>query len=358
MGRTWISKALFLAPLALSSAAPRAAWAEPADAERMAAAQALFDEARALTERGEYAAACPKFAESRRLDPTMGTTFYLAECLEHIGRLASAWSYYIEVADAARASGQGDREVYARNRAEALRPRLPWLVVVVSPAARKLPGLLIKRDGIVLGEAQLGVAIPVDFGEHVITAAAPGRKPWEVRISVSEEAKTTKIEIPVLDALSPVAPSAPEPGLPHKPAVSSGMSAQRVAGVVAGAAGVIGIGLGAFFGLRAMSKQDESNKDGHCDAADTCDHVGLGLRDEAITAATVSTIGFIAGGVALAGGVTLFFTAPSEAPPAQGKAARAATGERATSLVRPPPPSTTRTRVTLGLGTISVLTEF
>lgn len=357
MGRSWISKALFSAPLALSIVAPRAAWAEPTDAERMAAAQALFDDARALTERGEYAAACPKFAESRRLDPTMGTTFYLAECLEHIGRLASAWSYYIEVADAARASGQADREAYARNRAEALRPRLPWLVVVVSPAARTLPGLQVKRDGIVLGEAQLGVAIPVDLGDHVITAAAPGRQPWEARISVSEEAKTTKVEIPVLDALSPVAPPIIDRGPSHTIEVSSGMSAQRVVGVAAGAAGVIGLGLGAFFGLRAMSKQDESNKDGHCDAADTCDTVGLGLRDEAITAATVSTIGFIAGGVALAGGVTLFFTAPEDPPP-QAKAAREAADERASALVRRPAPSVTRTRVTLGLGSISVLTEF
>jgi hypothetical protein len=136
------------------------------------------------------------------------------------------------------------------------------------------------------------------------------------------------------------------------------LSGQRVAGLGVGAAGVIGIGIGAFFGLRAMSKQDESNKNGHCDAADTCDPEGLALRSEAITAATVSTIGFIAGGVALAGGVTLFLTAPSGDSPPKATTARAAAGAWSSSLAGTPASSVTRTRITVGLGTISVLTEF
>jgi hypothetical protein len=59
-----------------------------ADDAASTVAQALFDEARQLTAAGRYVEACPKFAESQRIDPSMGTRFYLADCLEHIGKLA------------------------------------------------------------------------------------------------------------------------------------------------------------------------------------------------------------------------------------------------------------------------------
>ena len=37
--------------------------------DEKAAAQVLFEQGRALVERGAFADACPKFAESQRLDP-------------------------------------------------------------------------------------------------------------------------------------------------------------------------------------------------------------------------------------------------------------------------------------------------
>ena len=49
-----------------------------------AAARVLFGEGRKLAAAGDYAAACPKFEESFRLDPGIGTGFNLADCWEHI----------------------------------------------------------------------------------------------------------------------------------------------------------------------------------------------------------------------------------------------------------------------------------
>jgi hypothetical protein len=77
-------------------------------------------------------------------------------------------------------------------------------------------------------------------------------------------------------------------------------------------AGAVGLGIGAAFGLIAMSKLNQSNS-GPCNAQDQCSGDGLSLRQSAGSAATVSTIAFVAGGVAAAAGIVLYVTAPHAA---------------------------------------------
>ena len=62
-----------------------------ADTRDPAAAEALFEAGRQAATRGDWTTACPKFAESQRLDPAPGTLLNLADCEEHLGHLASAW---------------------------------------------------------------------------------------------------------------------------------------------------------------------------------------------------------------------------------------------------------------------------
>ncbi|MEZ4309607.1 MAG: hypothetical protein R3F14_16345 [Polyangiaceae bacterium] len=72
-----------------------------------------------------------------------------------------------------------------------------------------------------------------------------------------------------------------------------------------------------MFGLGAQSDYEQAIGDkGLCPTKTACYPEGKRLVDGASEKATVSTIGFIAGGVALAGGVVLFLTAPSEKAPA------------------------------------------
>src|SRR3954463_4803863 len=75
-----------------------------------AAAQALFEQGMQLAREGAYATACPKFEESLRLEPSLGSQYYLADCYEHAGRTASAWAHFVEVGDKARLAHEASKE--------------------------------------------------------------------------------------------------------------------------------------------------------------------------------------------------------------------------------------------------------
>jgi hypothetical protein len=243
--------------------------------------------------------------------------------MEHVGKIATAWTHYAAVADAARASGQKDREDFAAARAEALRPRLPRLVVEVSAEAREVEGLVVERDEVLLGEAQWGVAVPVDPGTHGVSAKGRGKKRWQFSVSATEGGTVT-VTVPALEA--EVVPDT----RPHResasrnardmPAPRDDGTSQRIAGVAIGVAGLVGIGIGSVFGVRAVVKLNESNADGHCDAANTCDATGMGLREEMATAGIISNVAFIAGAAALGAGALVFFTAPAGPDGGSGRA--------------------------------------
>ena len=274
----------------------------PSDSER-AAAQVLFDEARTLMADESYQQACKKFAESYRLDAALGTQLNLANCYEKLGRTASAWINFVEAATRAQQAGQQSRVDVAKERAAALEERLSKMKIVVSEAH---PGLTITRGGDSVGEAQWGVMMPVDPGEHLIEAKAPGKLPWRKKVKLEGDAEQLEVTLPPLrDA--PVEETPPEEATPE----GNDSDAQRVGGFVSGAVGIVGVGLGVAFGVLAMTKQDDSLA--FCEANDDnrCTADGVALRDDALTFAHVSTAGFVVGGVGVVLGIILVATAPS-----------------------------------------------
>ncbi|WP_394842813.1 hypothetical protein LZC95_37795 [Pendulispora brunnea] len=85
-------------------------------------------------------------------------------------------------------------------------------------------------------------------------------------------------------------------------------STMQIGGIIAGGTGLALIGAGAVFGMIAKSKNDDASK--LCNGSACNDKEALNLTDDARRAATISTIGFVAGGVAVAGGLLLYFLAP------------------------------------------------
>jgi hypothetical protein len=260
-----------------------------------AIAESLYRQARALMDAGRPAEACPKLAESQRLDPQLGTLLNLAVCHEQLGLTATAWSEFNAVAAQATQRNEDDRATYAREHAAALEQQLSYLSLRV---AERTPGLTVKLDQRTIGPAAWSNPLPVDPGAHLLEASLPGKRTWSRQIQVRGRG-TTAIEIPVL-ADAPVTAAV-------EPPPSDGGSTRRTVGFVVGGVGVAGVAVGAAFGLMTFSAK--SDGDEHCPGDHTrCDDEGLDLHDRASTYATVSTIAFAGGLAALAVGTVLVLT--------------------------------------------------
>jgi hypothetical protein len=283
-----------------------------------AGAEALFQEGMRLTKAGKNAEACPKFEESQRLEPSLGVQYYLADCFEKVGRTASAWANFIEVANKAKAMGEKAKEQTARKRADELEPKLSRLSIEVTDA--QLPGLTVMRGSAALGSGQWGVALPVDPGSYDLHASAPGYKDWTKTVEVKAGASVTE-KVPVLEA-APAAPVAAttSPAASNETTSSTALppadapapkSPQRTIGLVVGAVGVVALATSGALALMAKSANTASKGEGFCGADDSCTDAGLDKRDHALRLADAATFVSITGAVLTAGGAVIWLTAPS-----------------------------------------------
>ena len=292
--------ALVLALASALVAAPAFAQVSATDA---ALAEKLFEDGRQLMAKRRYEEACAKLTESQRLDGGVGTLLNLGECFEKAGKVASAWATYHQAEAAATRDGQRKRASFAAARAKALAPALSYLVIEADPSVQ------VTCDGRSVGASSLGSAMPFDAGIHTIEAIAMGKKPWSSSVELAPKA-TQRIVVPALEP-EPVTPVVPPPVPPpvvvRATAPKAPSTTQRTVGIALGAAGVVGVGLGTFFGLRARSLNGDANA--RCGPT-TCDREGFQLTSDAKDQATLSTIAFTLGAVALAGGLVLYLTAP------------------------------------------------
>jgi hypothetical protein len=305
-----MTRALLVAIAALTLTLPAAAQTDPV------AAQALFDEAKRLMASGNAAAACPKLAESQRLDPGVGTLLNLGECYESIGKLARAWATFREAEAMAFHEGQLARANWAKGRAAQLETKLVQLTVDVPEAAR-VPSLEVVRDGEVLREPLWGSAVPVDPGDHVVEARAPGYKPFSTHVTAAHDPIVVRIEPLEHEA---TAPEPPPPAidttppvtietLPPEPKPIEPSATLRNLGFVTGGVGLAGVGLGALFGVLAIDR-DNAARGAGCDTT-TCPTPGaLAISQDAKSFAVASDVAFAVGGVLVATGIVFLVVAP------------------------------------------------
>lgn len=292
---------------------PRPASAAPSESTA-AQAQALFNGAIAKMKAHDYATACPELEEVTRLLPdAIGAKVELAVCYEQTKRLASAWATWSEVQTTAHRAGQTERETKASERIRELTTKLSHLTLDVAPEIAGVPGLSISRDGVQVGPAQWGKAIPVDGGNHEVRVTAPGYLPFRRSVNIRASNDETLLTIP---ALQPGTAGGESSGPPADDAATPSTRAwQKPVGIGATALGAAGVVVGAILGGLALSKNARSNDDENKCISGTSQcgtQAGVALRADAVSLATGSTIAFVAGGVLAAGGVVLWMTAPKK----------------------------------------------
>jgi hypothetical protein len=288
----------------------------PALAGDEAAAEALFLEAKRLAAEGKLAEACPKFAESNRLDRGAGTLIHLADCYEKNHQTASAWATFREAASAAQGLGRSDWEKLATSRAAALEPKLARLTIKVTDPAE---GIAVTRDGAPTSQASWGVPIPVDVGTHTVIASAPGRRSFKTSLAIRTDGDRDEVVVPKLEQVAAgSAATTPGPNATTADGAATG-STQRTIGFVVGGVGIAGLAAGAITGLIAIGKNNDSKK--ACPESGACGNsAAVDAADSAKQLGTISTIAFIAGGVATTLGAVLVLSAPSTSERAPGSA--------------------------------------
>jgi hypothetical protein len=193
-------------------------------------------------------------------------------------------------------------------------------------SGRDRSAVSVTVDGQPWTEKLDGTALPVDPGEHAFTFTVPDQPPVTLTLVVKEGQKERREPLalgtppPTATALATggetPAASVPSASPPH--AASRGLGTRKILGVAAAGAGLAGIAIGSVFGGRTFSEASQQKSD--CASPTSCTHHTQAVADHAsaTTDGAISMVGFIAGGVLLAGGAALFFapTRTSEPPAA------------------------------------------
>ena len=255
--------------LALSGLAMPAA-AEPDAAKR------LFDEGRALAEKGKHLEACVLFEKSYELEAAVGTQLNLADCAERDGKPRQAWILWSAAAEEFERMGDA-RAKFARGRADALAPQLATVIVKVArPRTRKLAITIAGREVAPARE----LVERVEPGVIAVSASAPCCKAFEATVT-ARLGKQVELAIPRLERVV----GGTEPGDDDEAPAGRGW---RTAAIVSGAAMAAFAGGTLYSYLKVKDAEDRIGNG--ATGQDLLDATAQGERYE--TVATACQIGF------------------------------------------------------------------
>jgi hypothetical protein len=206
----------------------------------------------------------------------------------------------------------------------------PTVVFTVkTEGGQELSGVKVTMDGEVVTEHLDGSALSLDPGSHAFVFEAAGRPPL-TKTMILHEGEKGRSETVVMESIALA--------LPASPAASMGTAAEgdgrrrRVLGVAIGSGGIAALAVGGIFVGMAASSWSQAEKECPTRPID-CSPQAIHDQHSASAFAAVATAGLIAGGVLLAGGVTLYFTAPKDKTPSVGLQGMTVTGSPAGLVV-------------------------
>jgi hypothetical protein len=217
-----------------------------------------------------------------------------------------------KLAICAEASCSSEVKAECTQRIDAIDAAMPTLVLEAKDGAgNDLYDVRVSMDGALLAGNLDGRPVAIDPGEHAFVFETAETPPLEKRL-VLREGEKDRHESVTLGSPPPTPAPAPTPAPlpPPPPPALSTWSTQKTLAVVSGGVGVVGLGLGAWFGAFAASSQSREKSD--CSAT-SCSNPAQAVEDynTAKDDAAGATFAFVAGGALLAAGAVLWFTAPA-----------------------------------------------
>jgi hypothetical protein len=320
MWKLWCGGSL----LALALATP--AWAAEPDASTRAAARKIATDGVAALQQGDAELASQKLEKAFELLPAPSIALWSARALIKRGQLVEASERLLQAGRLPPSEGN-ERAVQAQAQKDAalelaeLGPRIPKLVITLDGAQPS--EVSVTLDGKVLAPALLGEEQPANPGAHKVTGTRGAEQAEEAFSLV--ETQTAQVVLhfhgpaPKLAATAPPSagqvPLAPPAAASAAPATAPSAAVKPSGGshtlaFVALAVGGAGLITGGVTGLIALGKRGDLDKNAACKDG-KCLPSAQGDVDSFRSMRTVSSIGFIAGGVFAATGVVLLLTGGS-----------------------------------------------
>jgi hypothetical protein len=279
-------------------AAVSAAHAAPADDAMKSTARRIAKEGLDLYDSGKYKDALDRFVRADQLvhAPTMG--LMAARSLAKLGRLVEASERYLTVSqtplEADASSAFREAIASAASEREALQPRLASVFITVELPADAAGTASVTIDGTAVPAAMIGLKRPTDPGPHTLEATYK-----DVLKTLSIDLKEGESSPAHFDLRSTAVAPVPSSSSPLRPV-----------GWLTVGLGVAGLSLGAVTGGLAFAKKGELDTKWKCVDNFCPTHAADADVNALNTMRTLSTAGFVAGGLALAGGITLLILAP------------------------------------------------
>jgi tetratricopeptide (TPR) repeat protein len=257
--------------------------------------------ARFLANQGDVQLRAGNFERALQLFEMAETLFHaptlvmvIAQTEKQLGRLRDARAHFKEVIDEKLPRGASPEFVQARKTARAelakLDPRIPRLIIELEPGV----DVEVRVDGGVIPSETVGKPLLLDPGDHHVVALSEGTT-RSASVTLEEgDRETVSFDFKK---------EADERRARQRPAL--------VGPLLTMGGGVVGLVFGAVTGARAISEADELRAT--CSQGNQqCDPAARGHEDTARNFATASTIGFVIGGLAIAGGTVWLSVVASE----------------------------------------------
>jgi hypothetical protein len=290
--------------------------AQADDGATRAVARKLGTEGVEAFQAGQFALANDKLDKAYAVlrVPTLG--IWSARALVKQGKLIEAMNRYAEVTRLPLGTGdhsiQKQAQIDAQAELEQTEGITPSLVVRVSGA--DISAVTLRIDGAEVSTRLIGEASPVNPGAHRVEATfGDERRSHDVTLQLRER-KEVVVDFSQPETLPAGLSAASEAANP--PAATAGHDASsqpatlRAVGWAMLVGGGAGLALGGVAGAMAISKRSNLDEVPACADDHNCPRQFSGHVDTLNTLRTLSTIGFIAGGVLGATGVTLLLTTP------------------------------------------------